>query len=152
MRTDRPPADGLVAALVAELTGLYGPLDSRNAPTATPDELWAPRGTYLVILEDGVPVAGGGVKGLAPGRGEVKRMYVTEAARGRGHARRLLIALEDAARALGHTHLRLDTGPRQPHARALYLSAGYVPIPDYNANRAASFWGEKRLDVAPGCA
>jgi hypothetical protein len=41
--------------------------------------------------------------------------------------------------------VRLDTGPRQPHARTLYLSAGYTEIPDYNANPAASFWGEKEL-------
>ena len=149
VRSDRPPADALVAAMVAEITRLYGPLEQRNAPTAMPDELWAPHGTYLVVLEDGAPVAGGGVKGLGPGTGEIKRMYVAESARGRGHARRLLTALEDAARALGHTRLRLDTGPKQPFARALYESAGYVSIPAYNENYAASFWGEKRLDVSP---
>jgi GNAT superfamily N-acetyltransferase len=149
VRADQPPADRLVAAMVAELSVLYGPMEERNAPTATPEELWAPHGTYLVVLEDGEPVAGGGVKGLAPGDGEVKRMYVTEAARGRGHSRRLLMALEDAARALGHTRLFLDTGPRQPRARALYERAGYTSIPSYNQNVAASFWGVKRLDVAP---
>jgi len=149
VRADLPPATGLVAAMVGEITRLYGPLELRKAPSATPDELWAPRGTYLVVSEDGEPVAGGGLKGLGPGVGEVKRMYVTEAARGRGHARRLLIALEDAARKLGHTRLRLDTGPRQPSAQTLYESAGYRSIPSYNQNRAASFWGEKRLDLCP---
>lgn len=148
VRSDQPPADALVAAMVEEITRLYGPLEERNAPTAMPDELWLPHGTYLVAFLDGEPVAGGGIKGLAPGVGEVKRMFVTEAARGRGVARRLLTGLEDAARALGHTRLRLDTGPKQPFARALYESAGYVSIPAYNENYAASFWGEKRLDVA----
>ncbi len=149
VRADEAPADALVAAMVAAITGLYGPMDVRNAPTATPEELWAPHGTYLVVFEDGRPVAGGGIKGLAPGVGEIKRMYVAEDARGRGHARRLLMALEDAARSLGHTRLRLDTGRHQPHAKALYLSASFLEVPAYNANVAASFWGEKRLDVAP---
>jgi len=40
---------------------------------------------------------------------------------------------------------RLDTGPKQPHARALYESVGYRVIPDYNDNPYASFWGEREL-------
>ena len=40
---------------------------------------------------------------------------------------------------------RLDTGPRQPHARGLYESEGYVPIANFNGNPVATFFGEKRL-------
>ncbi len=69
---------------------------------------------------------------MGPGVAEIKRMYVVPEARRRGHARRLLKALEDGARALGYERVRLDTGARQPHARALYASAGFTPIPDYN--------------------
>jgi len=147
LRPDRPPASLLVEAMVGEITQLYGPAELRNAPSATPGELWAPHGTYLVAWEDGRPVAGGGVKRLGDALGEIKRMYVVPEARGRGHGRRLLYHLEDAARGLGYTRVRLDTGPSQPGALRLYASAGYVSIPDYNRNRAAAFWGEKRLDV-----
>jgi len=147
-RPDRPPASLLIEAMAAEIAALYGWPELRNPPSATPGELWAPQGTYLVLQdEDGTPVAGGGVKRLGDGLGEIKRMYVAPGARGRGHARRLLHALEDAARELGYTRLRLDTGPKQARARELYASAGYRPIPDYNGNRAAAFWGEKRLDL-----
>ena len=59
--------------------------------------------------------------------------------------RELLQALEDAVRDLGYERARLDTGPRQPHAEALYRSAGYEEIADYNGNPHASFFGEKRL-------
>ncbi|MCW3010209.1 MAG: Histone acetyltransferase [Solirubrobacterales bacterium] len=149
VRSDQPPADALVAAMVTELEGLYGPMAQRRTPSAHPDELWLPNGTYLVVSEDGTPVAGGGIKGLAPGMGEIKRMYVVPDVRGRGWARRLLLALEDAARELGHTRVRLDTGPKQAHAQRLYESAGYRSIPSYNDNDAAAFWGEKRLDVSP---
>jgi GNAT superfamily N-acetyltransferase len=140
---DSPVALELVAAMVAEIDGLYGSL--RGGPTATPEELSPPGGAYVVIWEAGRPVAGGGVKRLGDGLGEIKRMYVVPEARGRGHARRLLTCLEEAARDLGYARVRLDTGPLQPHARALYESAGYVAIPDYNGNARAAFWGEKEL-------
>ena len=40
---------------------------------------------------------------------------------------------------------RLDTGPRQPESQHLYESAGYRPIPNFNANPMATYFGEKRL-------
>jgi len=72
-------------------------------------------------------------------------MYVTPDMRSRGVARRLLAALEDLARDLGYSVVRLDTGASQAHALALYPSAGYFEIDDYNGNPHASYWGEKRL-------
>ena len=54
-------------------------------------------------------------------------------------------ALEASAQSAGYTIVRLDTGSKQPAARALFLSAGYREIPDYNRNPAASYWFEKRL-------
>ena len=99
----------------------------------------------------------GRLGGRAGGRG--RRAQAARARRGRdqadvrgagrapaaGIARRLLAALEDAARELGYERVRLDTGARQPHARALYESAGFQPIPDYNDNPKAAYWGEKVL-------
>ncbi|MBW8824762.1 MAG: GNAT family N-acetyltransferase [Acidobacteria bacterium] len=114
-------------------------------PALHTEELVPPDGAYLVGWRDGVVVAGGGLRRLEPGIGEIKRMYVEPGARSLGIARRLLRALEDAARRRGLGQVRLDTGPSQPHAKALYLSAGYREIPSYNGNRRAAFWGEKLL-------
>jgi len=75
----------------------------------------------------------------------IKRMYVGPDHRGRGLAGLLLGALEDAAVSLGYAVVRLDTGPRQPHAQRLYQRAGYRSIASYNANAAATYWGEKVL-------
>ncbi len=72
-------------------------------------------------------------------------MYVVPAARGHGVARTLLRALEEAARGLGYRIARLDTGPRQPHARGLYESEGYAATGNFNGNPVATFFGEKRL-------
>jgi GNAT superfamily N-acetyltransferase len=145
---DRPPASDLLEAMVVEVGELYGTgrIDNPEAPSASPAELTPPRGDFVVVFdEDSTPVAGGAVKALGDGVGEIKRMYVVPEARGRGIARVLLGALEDAARRLGFTVARLDTGNRQPHAQALYESAGYRSIPDYNDNPYASWWAEKEL-------
>ena len=148
---DTPPASDLVAAMVAEMALVYGPIDVPGMPSATPADFAPPHGTFLVGFDDeGAPVCGGGIKRLDDEAAEIKRMYVVPSARGRGLARVLLAALEDAARDLGYTVVRLDTGPRQPHAQRLYEASGYRPIGNFNANPVASFWGEKRLDGVRG--
>jgi GNAT superfamily N-acetyltransferase len=139
-----PPASELLAAMEAEMLDLYA--DSMVAmPPAGPRDFTPPAGTYLVGFVDGEPVCGGGLMRLPDGAAEIKRMYVVPAARRRGAARALLGALEARARELGYAIVRLDTGPRQPHAKALYAASGYAEIGNYNANPYAAYWGEKRL-------
>ena len=146
MPAGAPPAADLIEAMVQEMDELYGGrIDAPGMPSAAPADFSPPKGTFLVGFLDGDPVTGGGVKTLEPGVGEIKRMYVAPHVRGQGVARRLLTALEDAARRLGHDRVRLDTGPEQPHARALYESSGYVEIADYNDNPKATYFAEKRL-------
>lgn len=146
VRADEEPASTLLEAMIREVSAMgYGRIDVPGAPTATPHEMWAPQGTFLVGYDGEAAVCGGGVKALGDGACEIKRMYVAPDARGRGLAGELLVALENAARALGHTVARLDTGRHQPHAQRLYERAGYTPIGNFNANPFASFWGEKRL-------
>ena len=145
-RADEPPGSELIAAMLAHLDELYGrgPDDPPRLP-ADPHELEPPTGAFLIGWLGSDPVASGGIKRLEDGIAEIKRMYVVPAHRSQGHARALLAALEDAARALGYARTRLDIGPSQPHGLALYRSAGYEEIPDYNGNAYAVFWGEKRL-------
>ena len=136
----------LVAAMVAEMEALYElPEGPGLGLTAPPADFSPPGGAFVVIYANGRPVAGGGVKRDEDGVAEIKHMYVAPAARGQGLGRRLLEALEDTARELGYARIRLDTGARQPHARAMYERAGYHPIGNYNGNAQASFWGEKIL-------
>lgn len=139
-----PDALELVRAMEAELATTFPP-GLPGPPPPTPEQMSPPCGGYVALYEDGRLVAGGGVRELEPGCAEIKRMYVLPEARSRGLARRLLSELEDVAQALGYERVRLDTGDPQPHARALYRSAGYRDIPDYNDNGYASYWGEKDL-------
>ena len=102
-------------------------------------------GAWVVAYLDDEPVGCGGVKRLDDSSAELKRIYLAPAARGRGLGRRLLERLEQYACELGYELLRLDTGNLQPEALALFRSAGYEQIPDYNGNTWATYWMEKRL-------
>ena len=139
------PARELLAAMVAEMNELYGDIEFPGMPSATPADFAPPAGAFLVGYVDGEPVCSGGIKRLDDEAAEIKRMYVVPAARGRGVARLLLDALEDTAYDRGYRVVRLDTGPRQQHAMALYASAGYTAIGNFNANPIAAYWGEKQL-------
>ena len=141
----RAPASDLIAAMVAEMSELYGDIEGPHMPSAKPADFAQPHGTFLVGYLDGEPVCAGGLKRLDAEAAEIKRMYVVPSARRRGVARALLRALEEAARERGYRVVRLDTGPRQPHAMELYRSAGYVDVGNFNANPVATYWGEKRL-------
>jgi GNAT superfamily N-acetyltransferase len=135
--------DPLARALLAAVEAEYGvPAEPGDPALVTPEELSPPRGLFVVLVDGGEPIAGGGVRGMGDGVGEVKRMYVTRARRGGGLGRLLLREIEAAARDAGYARLRLDTYGSLP---PFYEAAGYVPIPDYNGNRLATFWGEKTL-------
>jgi GNAT superfamily N-acetyltransferase len=142
---EEPPASELLAAMRVELNELYEAFDRLDNPPVDPAELRPPGGAYVVGFDGEQAVAGGGVRHLADGVGEIKRMFVRPAARSRGVAGALLAELEDTARALGYDVVRLDTGPKQVHALSLYRRAGYVEVPRYNENPFACFWAEKRL-------
>ncbi len=142
---EEPPASELLAAMRSELIGAYDDAGRLDNPPLRPAELRAPDGAYYVGYEGPEAVAGGGLRRLGDGVAEIKRMYVRPEARSRGVAAALLRALEEAARALGYTRTRLDTGPKQVTAQRLYRGAGYMEIAPYNDNPFACFWGEKRL-------
>lgn len=113
-RSDTGPGPALLAAFAAEMGTLYVPRFEASSPSATPAELAPPGGAFLVGYLNSEPVACGGLKRLEPQVAEIKRMYVAPAARLRGVARILLARLEEAARELGYTVTRLDTGSAQP--------------------------------------
>ncbi len=145
-RFDSDDARKLADALEAELLATYhGVPGSGGLPAASVFE--PPAGVFLVGREHGEPIACGGIARYDDATAEIRRMYVVPDARGRGLGRRLLTALEDEARALGYSLVRLETGKLQTEAIGLYTSAGFGPIPRYGpfANDPRSVCFEKRL-------
>ncbi|HLY37066.1 MAG TPA: GNAT family N-acetyltransferase [Candidatus Binatia bacterium] len=126
----------LIEALNAELAGLY-PEPGATHFRLDPAEVGDGHGAFLVVYVDGMPVGCGALRVLDADTAELKRMYVTPTARGRGLGRRLVAALEAEARAIGVRRLVLETGIRQDAARALYRATGFEPIPLYGEYRAS---------------
>ena len=122
-----PGAQGLIAALNAELARLY-PEPGANHFRLDPDEVAGGRGAFLVAARAGNLVGCGAVRRIEERTGEIKRMFVRPEERGRGLGRALLAALETEARALGIARLVLETGARQHEAMALYTRAGFSEV------------------------
>jgi len=137
---DHPAAAPLLAGLRQEYFTLYGAAVERELDRYAAMQFHPPEGAFLILEADGVTLAGGALRKLADGIGEIKRMWTAPAQRGRGYGRRVLAALEDAAMKRGYRSLRLVTGNPQRAALALYASAGYREIAPYGPHR-----GDPRL-------
>jgi len=120
----------LIEALNAELSAMY-PEPGANHFKLDPEQTARGRGAFLVVYRGDVAVGCGAVRLIDADTGELKRMYVAPAERGRGLGRLLVAELEAEARALGVRRLVLETGTRQEAALALYRAAGFIPIPLY---------------------
>jgi putative acetyltransferase len=76
------------------------------------------------------------------GYGEIKRMFVDEAMRGRGAGRKLLEHIGMFAAMSGLRELKLETGIHQPEAIALYERFGFVrcgPFGEYQPDPLSVF-------------
>ena len=112
------------------------------------DDYRPPTGAFWVVGEN--PASGcAGLRTLAPGVGEIKRMWIAQTARGSGAARDLLDAIEVHARGLGMTKILLDTNGGLRAAMAFYTKAGYSPIERYNNNPDATHFFAKVWHTSP---
>jgi GNAT superfamily N-acetyltransferase len=110
------------------------------------DEFAPPRGIFLVVRLDGEPVGCGGLKPISADAAYLRRMWIAPDARGLGFARRLLSALEEQARMLGYSLVRLETNETLVEAQQLYRSSGYCEVPPFNDEPYAHHWFEKGLN------
>jgi putative acetyltransferase len=122
---DQPEVIALLESSDAYMAALY-PAESNHLLDVA--SLMQPDVTFIVARADGRAVGCGAVIDSREGWAEVKRMFVSPTARGRGLGRRLLEMLEAIAAERGATTLRLETGGRQPEALALYAAEGFVEI------------------------
>ena len=110
------------------------------------DDLVAPDGVLFLLARRGSVVLGcAGLRLLPGGVGEVRRVFVAAQARRLGVGRRLMLELEDKARARGLSLLRQDTRSELVEARALYAALGYVEVLAFNAGQYAEHWFTKQL-------
>ncbi|GAA3089091.1 GNAT family N-acetyltransferase [Rhizobium viscosum] len=95
-----------------------------------------PQGAMFLARLDGEIVGCVMQHEIAPGISEMKRLFVSDAARGSGAAQALCEASLAQAKKDGYRMMRLDTGHRQVAAQKLYRRLGfrerdaYYDIPD----------------------
>ena len=145
---DGAPSRVLFAEYMALVRERVEDFDPTERVFGSDDVFASEGGAWLVVYEHDRPVACGGLRTLAPGVGEIKRMFVTANARGRGHARRLLRELERRAAAHGHRSVRLLTTEVLREAMALYGDEGYRLVGRVeHARGPVEIWLEKPLLV-----
>jgi putative acetyltransferase len=124
-RPDAPEVAALIEELETHLASLYA-RESRHGFSI--DKLISENVAFFVVRVDGAAAGCGGIKLFGSEFGELKRMYVRPAFRGRGLGRLLVDRLADHARSRGITILRLETGIYQREAIALYEKLGFKQI------------------------
>ncbi|GAB2918269.1 GNAT family N-acetyltransferase [Micromonospora polyrhachis] len=137
VRFDSAVARQLTTAALAELGARYGGSGDETPVDAA--EFEPPAGAFLVAYLAGEPVGCGGWRGHGEGgdTAELKRMFTTTSARGRGVARAVLAAVEESAREYGCKRMILECGDKQPEAIAMYRSGGYEQIENFGYYRDA---------------
>jgi GNAT superfamily N-acetyltransferase len=115
---------------------------------ATEDDFDGEGAAWLVVYDGDMAVACGGLRRLAPGVAEIKRMFVTAPARRRGHARALLAEFERLAADAGRERVRLYTTEVLYEARALYRACGYRPVGVVAIDGRMDLWLEKAISPA----
>jgi putative acetyltransferase len=150
----QPDVRELVAELDIYMHGLY-PAESNHLVDV--ETLARPDVKFFVGRVDGESLGCAGImlraadpqdRRQGEAYAEVKRIFVSPRARGLGLGRLLMKRLEEATLAEGLRLLRLETGPRQPEALALFAAHGFAPcghFGDYPTDDPLSIFMEKRL-------
>ena len=143
-----PDSQRLLAAFAREADvrqGSEGDEESGAGPASLATGLTPPNGRFVVVRVGGAAVGCGGVRVVAPAVAELKRMYIEPDRRRRGLGRLLLARLEEEARDLGCSLVRLDASPHSFEAIALYRSAGYTDALPFTDTPGVAAWLEKPL-------
>jgi GNAT superfamily N-acetyltransferase len=106
-----------------------------------------PTGRFYLVRHGGRDVCVGCLKRLAPGVGEVQRMYIQPPVRGFGAGRALALRLIADARALGYSTLRLESLKALTAAHGLYRSLGFCDIDPYADNSMQAYQAPLALDA-----
>ncbi len=143
---EAPEARACLAAYLRLLTERIPGMPAAHVPDPDPEaRLFRPPGGGFLLArdDDGAVLGCVALKDWGPAEGEIKRLWVAPAARGKGLARRLMQAAEDLARSLGKTRLKLDTNASLHEAIALYERSGWTAIAPYTGFPATRWFGKE---------
>jgi ribosomal protein S18 acetylase RimI-like enzyme len=137
----------LFRAYAASLPVDLGYQDFATELATLPGKYGPPGGALLIARNPaGQPLGCVGLRPLADGACEMKRLYVDPAARGLGLGRALMDAVVAEATRRRYPEIRLDTLPTMTAAIAMYRAAGFAPIaPYYDTAPAGTLFLGRRL-------
>lgn len=110
-----------------------------------PDKFRPPHGRFYLARHAGQIAGVGCLKKLSAAVGELQRMYVLPAFRGKGIGRALAHRLIEDARLIGYRKLRLESLEFLEAAHALYRSIGFHEIEPYADNSMESYQPSDQL-------
>jgi GNAT superfamily N-acetyltransferase len=143
-RAARALVEAYAASLNVDLS--FQDFDRELAQLA--DEYGPPAGACFLADVDGKYRGCIALRRFDAATAEIKRLYVTPDARGRGIGRALVERVVSEATGLGYARAVLDTLPSMSEARALYESMGFRRIEPYRFNPVAgTAFLELQLDV-----
>ena len=113
------------------IDGYFDPAGFERELAGLPGEYAPPSGRLLLAGIGGAAVGCAALRGLDDQSCEMKRMFVSPAAQGRGVGRALATGLIRAARDEAYAAIYLDTSIRQGEALSLYRSLGFAEVEPY---------------------
>jgi GNAT superfamily N-acetyltransferase len=130
---DSEAATWCLAQYFAELAALFdqGYEPARAQPVDITD-MRPPKGWFIVARVQDNPLGCGMLKRVNTTTGEIKRVWISPAARGQGLGRAIMMRLEQIARDAGLMQVRLDSNAKLEAAQALYRKLGYHEVTRFN--------------------
>lgn len=98
------------------------------------DKFSPPSGRLLLAVCEGEVAGMGCMRKLGHDTGEIKRMYVRPAFRGKGVGRALVETLLSEAAEVGYRRVRLDSARFMAAVHALYRASGFEEIAAYDGS------------------
>ncbi len=148
-REDPTGADALwcLEQYYEELRGRFEEgFSASKSLVSDPSEFSPPRGSFLVVRQEGRAVGCGGIKLTSPDVAYIKRMWLDSSLRGQGIGRQLLQAIEATAEGMGCRVVQLETNRALTGAIQLYRASGYREVEPFNSEFYAHHWFEKSLN------
>ena len=143
------PREPEVSALIHELDRYMGGLYPAESNHLVDIETLAGADVHVFAARlDGRYCGCGAIMVRREGYAEVKRVFVSPAARGHGVGRLLLERLAEDTREAGLSLMRLETGTLQPEALGLFEAMGFARcgrFGDYPADDPYSVFMERRI-------
>ena len=133
IRAESPATPDVKALLQRHFDLMRSTSPEESCHVMAPESLSEAGATLLTARQGDSLLGVGALARIGPQDGELKSMHTAQAARGKGVARQILVALLALAREQGLTRVSLETGTAEVFAaaRGLYLAEGFEVCPPF---------------------